>query len=144
MKLLAAAVIATVLAPCLLGQDRASEAEARRTIEAFFQAFNKQDAAGMRNTLQFPHIRIASGRTTIVATPEQCKGDLAEVLKEGWHHSTLDRVEFVHSAPDKVHAAIAFSRYRADGTRYATYRSLWIITRVEGRWGIQCRSSFAP
>ncbi len=44
----------------------------------------------------------------------------------------------------KVHFEVVFSRYKADGTKYATYQSLWVSTRKDGRWGIQARSSFAP
>ena len=44
----------------------------------------------------------------------------------------------------KVHYEVVFSRYKADGTKYATYQSLWISTLKDGQWGIQARSSFAP
>ena len=44
----------------------------------------------------------------------------------------------------KVHFEVVFSRYKADGSKYATYQSLWIATKKDGAWGIQARSSFAP
>jgi hypothetical protein len=44
----------------------------------------------------------------------------------------------------KVHFDVAFSRYKADGAKYATYQSLWIVTKKDGQWGVQARSSFAP
>ena len=44
----------------------------------------------------------------------------------------------------KVHFEVVFSRYKADGTKYATYQSLWIVTQKDGQWGVQARSSFAP
>jgi hypothetical protein len=36
------------------------------------------------------------------------------------------------------------SRYKADGAKYATYQALWIVTRMDGQWGVQARSRFAP
>jgi hypothetical protein len=39
---------------------------------------------------------------------------------------------------------VVFSRYKADGTKYATYQSLWIVTKKDDGWGVQARSSFAP
>ncbi len=74
---------------------------------------------------------------------------LEEVLayltkKEGWQHSTLDSLEVIHISKIKVHFNIQFSRYKADGSRYAVYKSLWIMTKENGRWGIQARSSYAP
>ena len=44
----------------------------------------------------------------------------------------------------KVHFDVVFSRYKADGTKYATYQSLWIVTLKDGNWGVRARSSFAP
>ena len=63
---------------------------------------------------------------------------------EGWHHSTLDGADVIHEGPDKVHFDMRFSRFLDDGSRYATHRAVWVVTRLEGHWGIQARSSFAP
>lgn len=120
-----------------------SEQEARRVIEAYFPLFSKSDAQGLLSVVNFPHIRIAAGTTTIIPSAEQWKGDPTP-LEQHWHHSKLDSVEFIQSSADKVHATVVFSRYKADGTRYVTYETLWIVTKVNGRWGIQVRSSFAP
>ena len=46
--------------------------------------------------------------------------------------------------PVKVHFEVVFSRYKADGSKYATYQSLWMVTNKAGVWGVQARSSFAP
>ena len=43
-----------------------------------------------------------------------------------------------------VAAHKAFQSYRGDGSAIGTYPSIWIVTRHEGRWGVQARSSFAP
>jgi len=122
-----------------------SEAEARRVIAAFNEAGNKRDLEGLRNALNFPYIRIASGNVRISRTREEFTSDAPPQWQaEGWHHSSVDSVEFIQSSSDKVHAAVVFSRYKADGTRYATYRTLRIITKQDGHWGVQCSSSFAP
>ena len=150
MKRLGSAAIAILALSCLFAQKTAtprnadSEREARQVIDAFFAAFNKSDSGGVRRTVHFPHIRIASGRVTVIPSAKEWKGDPTPLAAEDWHHSTLDSVQFVHGDAEKVHAAIVFSRYRADGARYATHHSLWIITRQDGRWGVQGRSSFAP
>jgi hypothetical protein len=39
--------------------------------------------------------------------------------------------------PTKVHRLVVFSRFRADGQRYASYSTLWIVTQVDGQWGVQ-------
>lgn len=118
--------------------------EARAAVEAFFDAFNARDEAGVKATMHFPHVRIASGRVRVTEEAEfRVPFDrLTEI--EGWDHSSLDRCEIVHAGADKVHFDVAFSRYHADGERYATHESLWVVTNLDDRWGIQARSSFAP
>ncbi len=37
-----------------------------------------------------------------------------------------------------------FERYNAKGEAIGRYHSLYIVTKVDGRWGIQARSSLAP
>ena len=61
-----------------------------------------------------------------------------------WHHTVLDSADVLHSSEHKVHVLIQFTRFATDGSALATYRSLWIMTHVNGRWGAQARSSFAP
>ena len=126
-------------------QNPQSEAEARKVIEAYFPLFNRKDSKGLLAVVHFPHIRIAGGKTMIIPSPAEWNGDPTPLeAREGWRHSGLDSIQFIQSSADKVHAVVVFSRYKADGTRYVTYPTLWIVTRVAGRWGIQVRSSFAP
>ncbi len=122
-----------------------SAGEAKRAIEIFFEGFNDEDDARMREALNFPHVRIASATVRVIEAPERFKTPF-DVLKdvEGWHHSTLDAAEVIHDGPDKVHFAVRFSRFSADGACYATHEAVWIVTQVDGHWGIQARSSFAP
>jgi hypothetical protein len=126
-----------------------SEIEAAKAIEAFFEAFNAHNGEAHLNTHHFPHIRINDkGQVRIVqkASEYQPLDSVLEYLTkhEGWHHSTLDSVEVIHASPVKVHFNIQFSRYKADGFRYAVHKSLWIVVKKEDRWGILARSSYAP
>jgi hypothetical protein len=60
-----------------------------------------------------------------------------------WNHSAWDFRNVVAAGKDKVHLDVQFTRYRADGSALGSYRSLWIVTRLDGRWAAQTRSSFA-
>jgi len=118
---------------------------ARKAVEAFFEGFNERSNDGMRAAMNFPHVRLASGRVRIVEGAEDFATPFDRLAEtEGWHHSTLDACEVVHAGADKVHFDVTFSRYHEDGTKYATHRSLWVLTHVDGHWGVQARSSFAP
>lgn len=90
-------------------------------------------------------MRLASGTVRVIDEPGGFKTPFAALKEvEGWHHSTLDRADVIHAGPDKVHFDVGFSRYLADGSCYATHQAVWVVTRVDGHWGIQARSSFAP
>jgi hypothetical protein len=118
---------------------------ARKAVEAFFAGFNNRSDDGMRAAMNFPHVRLASGRVRTVERAEDFATPFDRLTEvEGWHHSTLDACEVVHAGADKVHFDVTFSRYHDDGTRYATHRSLWVMTKLDGHWGVQARSSFAP
>jgi hypothetical protein len=47
------------------------------------------------------------------------------------------------AGPEKIHFDVQFTRYRADDSVIGSYRSLYIVTRRDGRWAIAARSSFA-
>jgi hypothetical protein len=126
-----------------------SAVEARKAMEAFFVAFNARDSEGLQKTMHFPHLRISGqNRISIRMNPVESKmlHDAAfDFLnkREGWDHSSLDMVEVVHESDVKVHFKIEFSRYKADSVKYATHKSLWIVTKEDDHWGILARSSYA-
>lgn len=122
-----------------------SETEARRAIELFFEGFNAEDDSITRRALNYPHVRLASGTVRVIESADHFKTPF-DLLKqrEQWHRSTLDAADVIHEGTEKVHFAVRFSRYREDGVRYVTHEAIWIVTHLDGHWGIQARSSFAP
>ena len=117
------------------------EAKARKPIEDFFAALNARDLESVRKTLHFPHIQIAGNELSILNEPESFQIDFQSLVNEGWTHSTLDSCIMRHNSDDKVHFEIQLSMHCADN-RYATNSALWIATKIEGTWGILCRSIF--
>ena len=124
-------------------RDADSEGEARTIIEAYFTLFNTRDPRQLLRVVNFPHIRLTASQTVVIPSAAAWTGDPTP-LEDYWHHSALDSIEFLQSDATKAHAIVVFSRYRADGSRYASYPTLWIVSKVAGHWGIQVRSTFAP
>ena len=139
-------VLVLVVRATIAAQAPSREAAARAPIEAFFKAFNARDQEALRKTLHYPHVRInEQGGVNIWQTAADASTNFDGLTRsEGWARSTLDSVTMRANDPVKVHFEVVFSRYKADGTRYATYQSLWIVTLKDGGWGVQARSSFAP
>ena len=124
-------------------RNSSSEAAAREVIDAYFPLFSARDAKGLLRVVNFPHIRVTGTGTVIIPSANDWSGDPTP-LESDYHHTELESLTFIQSDAVKVHAMVVFSRYRGDGTKYVSYPTLWIVTKVEGRWGIQVRSTFAP
>lgn len=106
---------------------------ALEVMDNFLTAFNARDEQAWANTLHFPHVRLASGQVTVYSTAAEFVAamDLESFAEStGWDHSVWDTLEI--------------SRYTAVGDKMASYRSLYVIEKVNGRWGVRARSSFAP
>ncbi len=122
------------------------ERDALAALNGYMDAWNRRDIAGMDAAFHFPHVRIASGRIIHLESPESRVADFFEkfIAATGWHYSLWDYRRAVQSTDSKVHFAVQFSRYRADGSAIGSYPSMWIVAKIDGRWGVQARSSFAP
>ena len=129
--------------PAKQPRDKRSEDEARKVIEAYFPLFSKHDVKGLLSVVNFPHIRVTDAGTLIIPSAKEWTGDPTP-LEDYYHHTELESLTFVQSSAVKAHALVVFTRYKADGKKYISFPTLWIVTRVNGHWGIQVRSSFAP
>ncbi len=125
-----------------------SEAKAVQAVEAFMAALNAGDNQALFDTMHLPHVRISGDGVAIYTTREDLeKNYLKEFAARAggsWHHTVLDSTQVIHSSENKVHVFIQFTRYDKDSVLLATHKSLWIMTRLNGHWGAQARSSFAP
>lgn len=122
-----------------------SESQAMRLLDEFMATFNARDLGAHAATFNYPSVRIASGRVIVLEGPDSHRRDMFEWLVAlGWHHSVWDQRRVIHSSEDKVHFDTRFTRYREDESKLGTYDSLYVVTKQEGHWGVQARSSFAP
>ena len=125
-----------------------SAAAAVSAISRFMAALNARDADALLDLLHLPHVRISGGGVAIWHDRAELEAtylrDFYARAGPGWHHTVLDSTQVLHSSEHKVHVLIQFTRCDAEGSALSTYRSLWIMTHVNGRWGAQARSSFAP
>lgn len=136
-------------APVFAQQDEATEQaiiSAMTAMDEFMLAFNARDPEAWAASLNYPHVRFASGTVTIWETAEEFAQTRAfETLPRlGWDHSHWLTREVTLAAPGKVHISTVFQRFNSDNEVIATYQSLYIVTELDGHWGTQSRSSLAP
>ena len=125
--------------------DHAAE-QAIAAFRRWADAFNDRDTDAMLAEMHFPHMRLPG--TNFQTWPSaadfrDAQDDMTEKLRgEGWHRTVTQSIQAVQAGPEKVHLVIRQSRQRADGTEYNGFDTLWIFTNIDGRWGVQFRSSF--
>ena len=113
-------------------------------IERYVAALNRRDLDGVRAAFHFPHVLFAGGRVTYYPAASDLSFVAFDqrVMHERWARSSWDGHRVALSGPDKVHVDVWFTRWREDGSSIGQHHSLYIMTKVDGRWGIQARSSY--
>ena len=121
-------------------------AGAMGAMDAFMLGFNARDPQAWAASLNYPHVRFASGGVTVWESAEEFAETRAfETLpRTGWDHSHWLTRDVTLASPGKVHIATLFQRFNSDNEIIGTYQSLYIITNIDGHWGTQARSSLAP
>lgn len=141
-----ALIAAGLLSVAIRAQDAKAEASARKNMDEFMRAFNARDPGAWAATLNYPHVRFASNDVRVYRTAEEFAREMNDYPKRlaPWHHSAWESMKVIQSGPDKVHFAVTFVRYDANGKEIGKFPSLYIVTLKDGHWGVQARSSFAP
>ena len=123
-----------------------SSKEALIVMDQFLEAFNERDIEAWSKTLNFPHVRFASGQVKVWENRQAfvSETNLQPLIESGWNYSRWLRREVVLSSPLKVNISTSFERYDKDNQAIGAYESLYIITKQDKKWGIQARSSLAP
>jgi len=119
---------------------------AQSVLDDFMREFNNRNLPGLAKTLNYPHVRFASGTVEVFSSSEEFSNRpiYTSLIASGWDHSHWLTREVVLASPKKIHIATTFSRFDQNNQVIGTYQSLYIVTMTDGRWGIQARSSLAP
>jgi hypothetical protein len=123
--------------------DEAAIGAALAVLDRFMTALNAGDEPALLATLHFAHYRLAGGTTRIWDRPGAYLGDFLARAGADGHHSEWDFRKVIAPGTAKVHLDVQFSRYRVDKSIIGSFRSLWIVTKKDGRWAVAARSSFA-
>ncbi|MPW20435.1 conserved hypothetical protein [Paraburkholderia piptadeniae] len=114
-------------------------------LKKFLDTFNSGDAKAWAETLHYPHVRIAGGQIQTWDTPEEyaASNDAKQLAdSSGWSSSSHTKLEMVQASNDKLHFIVHFDRHDANGALILHAESLYILTKVNGKWGAAARSSF--
>lgn len=108
----------------------------------FFRADSAKDATAWAAVMSYPHTRVsATGPSPYYETPEDYAARASWDAREatGWVRSVgVDPIR-IHESADKVHLAGGWTRYNAKDEPILRNRVTYIVTRLDGSWGIQAR-----
>ena len=127
-------------------ENEEAVAGAMAALDEFMITFNARDSQLWARSLNYPHVRFASGTVTVWETAEEFAEteSFNRLAAIGWDHSHWLSRNVVLVSPAKVHVATKFQRFNEKNESIGTYESLYIVTKVDGHWGTQARSSLAP
>ena len=112
------------------------------TYWAFFEAFNAKDAEAWAGVMSYPHVRVSGrGSSRYFETPEEyASGRSWEQFEAtGWVRTQGIEPTRLHESADKVHLAGGWTRYNDSDEPILSNRVTYILTRLDGSWGIQAR-----
>lgn len=107
-------------------------------------ALNAGNESALTATLHFPHYRLSGEKLKTWKGPDDYWSDFLARAGGDWHHTVWDSLDVITAQPEKVHLNVRFTRYRKDDSVLSQYGSIWVITKLNGTWAAQLRSSFAP
>ncbi len=149
-KLVSAVIAFTIMSNTVVAQENddieQAIAGAMGAMDEFMLGFNARDMERWAASLNYPHVRFASGTVTVWETEEEFAAGrtFQNLPASGWDHSHWLTRDVTLAAPGKVHIATVLQRFNSDNEIIGTYESLYIVTKVDGHWGTQARSSLAP
>mgnify|MGYP001381815773 CR=1 FL=1 len=110
------------------------------------EGFNKRDRKISVDLMHFPHVRLWNNQFSIFNSEEEfLKGfdqQTQKLEQEGWTHTVTKDIKSVQSDESKVHLLLLQSRRNKDDIEIENFQTLWIMTKIDGKWGIKFRSSF--
>ncbi len=108
----------------------------------FFRADSARDAQAWADVMSYPHVRVAAdGRVHHFETAADYAASASWTARAatGWVRSEGVEPERVHACADMVHLAGGWTRYNAEDEAILENRVVYILTRLDGSWGIQAR-----
>lgn len=121
----------------------AAIAAAQAVMQAHIAGLNARDEAVIAATLHFPHFRLSGTTLTTWDTPDTYFSDFRTRAGGDWARSEFADIRVLQASAEKVHLDARINRYDHADSLLITFRSLWVITCVDGLWAAKFRSSFA-
>ena len=108
----------------------------------FFRADSAKNAPAWAAVMSYPHVRVsATGNMSRYESPEKYADAADWTSREatGWVRSEGVTPSRLHESDQKIHLLGGWTRFNVDGNPILENRVTYILTRIDGSWGIQAR-----
>jgi len=121
--------------------------EATSAFYDFFDAFNGKDNDALFDVNHVPQVML-NGDVFINGLDRESPPVAVNFARlsasESWEFSVAEDLEVIHAMPGKVVFQMEFERFNSDGLKYRRVPALWVLTQIDGKWGVQFRSLMPP
>lgn len=121
--------------------------EATSAFYDFFDAFNAEDHDALFEVNHVPQVML-NGDFFITGlnreSPLLAVNFAGLRARESWAFSVAEELEVIHAMPGKVVFQMEFERFNSNGDKYRRVPALWVLTQIDGKWGVQFRSLMPP
>ena len=108
----------------------------------FFRADSAKNAPAWAAVMSYPHVRVSAPGGTVRYETPKAYADAADWTSReatGWVRSEGVTPRRLHETAEKVHLLGGWTRFNAENNPILENRVTYILTRIEGSWGIQAR-----
>jgi hypothetical protein len=114
---------------------------ALEALDRYLETWNSRDPRLWASSLHYPHIRPSAGVFEMSRTAEEYAAgvNFNQTVATGWDHTEWDSRHVLQVGLDKVHATGQWTRYTLDGRPLTSSSITYIVTNVNGRWGVLSR-----
>lgn len=115
--------------------------EAMLALDRYLETWNSQNPALWATSLHYPHVRPGAGPFEVSQTAEEYAAgvNFEQTRRTGWHHSEWVSRDVLQVGVSKVHIAGSWERFTADGRAQTSSAITYVVTNVNGHWGVLAR-----
>lgn len=115
--------------------------EALLALDRYLETWNSRMPAVWATSLHYPHVRPGAGPFEVYQDAREYAASVnfEQTLRTGWHHSEWVSRQVLQVGTSKVHVAGSWRRFTADGTPQVASAITYVVTNVNGHWGILSR-----
>ena len=119
-------------------------AGAETAIRDYFDTLNTFDPDRWAETMHYPQVRVAGGTARLWETAEALKAGREPGRMRAWHRTRVESIEPVQVGENGVNAIVRYHLQNPLGHALSTVDAVFLVTRRNGVWKVQARSSYAP